>query len=542
MGSRGTDRRSFLKLGAFGAAGVAGASWLASCAPGTPGMPTTTLPGPPVPTDPVFDCGVVSGLHTPTAQVLWTRVAPGARSSVATAWEVATDPSFASVVATGTATAEPERDGCVKVLAEGLAPGTTHWYRFTVDGRRSPVGRTRTPAAPGSSPARVRLAVASCQNYPSGWYTAWRDVAALDLDAVVHLGDYIYESGSFAGPFDLRSDGAGAATDLASYRAKYRAYRSDPDLRAAHAAHAFAPVWDDHEVANDYSREIFTTDPQRAADAYRAWFEYQPVWPIEGTRIHRRVRWGDLVDLTLPDARQYRDGPPGGGKGSITNSAVEPGREIHAVGRTLLGAEQRRWYLDGLGAAQQDGVRWKVVGNQEMIAPVRLLDLDEPLFRLGDPNLPKHAGIWFNPDAWDGFQWERDLVLDFLRTERVANTAFVTGDIHSYWQAPLQADFDDESSPVVAQEFVCGSVSSRAFDLAGYDVGSAVSQAAANLRPGFRYVDLVRHGVGILECTPERMDVQFRVSDIDTPNGLTKVGTEFSWAAGTANDVAMTPR
>ena len=542
MAGRNTDRRSFLKFGAYGAAGVAGASWLASCTPGTPGMPTTTLPAPGTPVDPVFDCGVASGLHTPTAQVLWTRVAPGATSSVSTAWEVATDPGFATVVASGTAAAEPGRDGCVKVLAEGLAPGTTHWYRFTVDGRRSPVGRTRTPAAPGSSPARVRLAIASCQNYPSGWYTAWRDVAALDLDAVVHLGDYIYESGSFVGPFDLRRDGVGPATDLATYRAKYRAYRSDPDLRAAHAAHAFAPVWDDHEFVNDCSRVTILENPQRAADAYRAWFEYQPVWPIDGTRIYRRVRWGNLVDLTLPDARQYRDQQPDGGKGSLTNSLVPPGREIHDVGRTLLGAAQREWYLDGLGAAQQDGVRWKVVGNQEMIAPVRLLDLDEPFLRAANPDIPKHGGIWFNPDAWDGYQWERDLVMSFLHDEGVANTAFVTGDIHSFWQAPLQVDFDDEASPVVAQEFVCGSVTSRAFDLAGYDIGAAVSQAASNLRPGFRYVDLVRHGVGILEATPDALDVQFRLSDIDYPDGLTRVGSEFRWAAGTANDVALTPR
>ena len=158
------DRRTLLRGGLMGVGGVA-ATHLIGCAP----MPE----GPPVDLG-VWDCGVASGVHAPGAVVLWTRFAPGAAAAVDVAWQVATDPAFAQVVASGLAIASPEADGCVKALAEGLAPGGTHWYRFTVGGATSPVGRTRTLPAAGSSPDAVRLAVASCQSYSAGFYPAWR--------------------------------------------------------------------------------------------------------------------------------------------------------------------------------------------------------------------------------------------------------------------------------------------------------------------------------------------------------------------------------
>jgi alkaline phosphatase D len=523
------DRRSLLRAGAFGVAGMASARALAACAP--------PAGGPPSPPDPVWDCGVASGLHTHDAAVLWTRVAQGAEGAVPVTWQVATDPGFGTVVAAGSTVASPERDGTVKVLTEGLAPATTYWYRFRVDGAPSPLGRTRTPAAPGTTPERVRLAVASCQNWTAGHYPAWDHLAAEDLDAVVHVGDYIYEGGGGFGPLSVRRDTVGLATDLAGYRAKYRLYRSDPALRAAHAAHAFAPVWDDHEFVNDFDRLTILESPARWSAAHRAWFEYQPVWPVSGTRIHRRVRFGDLVDLSLLDTRQYRDPAPAGGKQLVwTNSA--PGSEVHQVGRTILGAAQRDWLLDGLGEAHGDGVTWKLLGNQVMVAPIRAVDLDEPLFRLLDPELPRHAGLYVNVDAWDGYQWERDQVCDFLGAEGIGGTAFLTGDIHSFWQAALRRDLDDDASPVVAQEFTCGSVSSTGPGVVG-DIADGLAVAAAGTRPGFRYVDLRRRGVGVVECRPDSMEVQFRVADAEFPNGAVRTGTSFSWAAGT-QDVAVT--
>jgi alkaline phosphatase D len=523
------DRRTVLRGGLVGVGSVA-TSALWGCTP---------APADPVPTGP-FDCGVASGVHSDSAVVLWTRFAPASAGAVDLDWQVATDPAFSEVVASGTALSSAATDGCVKVLAGGLAPGTRYWYRFAVDGTVSPVGRTRTPPAPGQFAPAATFAVASCQDYRSGFYPAWRAIAAEDLDAVIHLGDYIYESGG-SSPFDLRADTVGAATDLAGYRAKYRLYRGDPDLQAAHAAHPFAAVWDDHEFVNDYHRLTLLERPERAQAAYRAWWEYQPVWPIAGDRIHRRARWGDLVDLSLIDTRQYRDPQPmepGGGSPRFGATTEQPIRVVHDADRTILGAGQRQWLLDGFSAAQDDGVTWKLVGNQVMFSPLRLVDLDEPAVRALAPDLPRHAGVYINFDDWDGYQWERDVITNHLHDQGVSNVGFLTGDIHSFWQSRVRRDFDEDYSPVVAQEFVCGSISSRGVDFAG-DLAPELAQAVKGTRPGFRFVDLVHRGYGHVTCTPEHAAVEFRRVDATTRNANGRRLARFDWNAG-ERDVVVT--
>lgn len=504
---------------------LASARVLGACTP-----PTVTYE-----VDPVFDCGVVSGLHDHRSAVLWTRVAPAATGGpVEVAWEVADDPSFARIVSRGTGIASSDTDGCVKVLAGGLTPGEFHWYRFLVDGLTSPVGRTKPLPWPGSRPGRVRLVVASCQNWGFGYFPAWREVAGLDIDGVIHVGDYIYEAATYP-VVSVRNDVVGEAHTLEDYRAKYRMYRSDPDLRAAHAAHAWAPVWDDHEFHNDCDAAAIAADPERAAAAHRAWFEYQPVWPIEGTRIHRRLRWGRQVDLSLLDTRQFRDSPPAGAKQLII-SATEPGRQIHDPGRTILGAEQKDWLIDGFGAARDDDVTWRLVGNQVMIAPLRAVDLDTPEIRSVVPDLPRNAGVYINADGWDGYHDERAQLFEFLHREGIGNVGFLTGDIHSFWQSPLLLDMEDDASPVVGQEFVCGSISSRAVDVVG-PLAQVVQDATENLQPSFRFVDVIRRGYGLIECRRDRMTVEFRTVDALSQDGGPQGTTRFTWAAGTPDAV-----
>ncbi|MGI9579279.1 MAG: alkaline phosphatase D family protein, partial [Microthrixaceae bacterium] len=502
----------------------AGAAAVAGCAP-FPGLD---------PPDGPWDCGVASGLHSSDAAVLWARFAPAAASSVEFDWQVAVDPGFTSVVADGKVTAGPDTDGCAKVLAEGLAPGTDHWYRFTAaGGMHSPTGHTRTPAGGASSPDAIRLAVASCQDFSSGFYPAWRAIAEADLDGVLHLGDYIYESAGGPNPlWGVRDDPSEAAVDLATYRAKYRMYRTDPDLRAAHAAHAFAPVWDDHEFVNDCDSTAIREQPTRAADAYRAWFEYQPVWPIDGTRIHRRLRFGDLVDLSLLDTRQYRDPNP---ENQLLQATHRPPASIaHAPGRSLMGLDQRTWLLDGLGSARGDGVTWNVIGQQVMIAPLRWIDLDEPVFQ----PVPEHAGVYFNLDQWDGYSAERDTLTEFLHANGIANTAILTGDIHSFWQSSLHLDIEDPASPAVAQEFVCGSVSSSAVGFLP-DVARAFSAFTKGFAPWFRWVDWERRGFGLLTATPAAMSVDYKIVDPRSRASLPNQAVKFDWTADTT-EVAVT--
>lgn len=480
-----------------GTAGAAGALAVAGC---------VAYPGP----DPVlgpWDCAVASGLHSHDAAVLWTRFAPAALGGVELQWQIAEDAGFTRVVAAGTTAVDGSTDGCAKVLAEGLAPATTYWYRFSVGTERSPVGRTRTLPHPDAEPDRLALAVASCQKFSSGWYPAWRHVAEADIDGVVFLGDYIYESAGKVNPlWDVRDDPSERATDLETYRAKYRLYRSDRDLRAAHAAHGFAPVWDDHEFHDNYDRISLTEDPDRATAAYRAWFEYQPVWPIDGTRIHRTLRFGRLAELSLLDTRQYRDLLPEGDMLQLTTEP--PASMVHAEDRSLLGHDQRQWLLDRLGGAEGDGVTWKILGQQVMFAPLRLLDLDEPAFGDG----PRHRGLYLNLDQWDGYTAERDLLTEFLATQQISGAAILTGDIHSFWQASVHRDMEDPASPAVAQEYVCGSVSSTA--LGWYpELADAAAEITRGTSPSFRWVDWRRRGYGYLEATPEGMRVEFRSVD-----------------------------
>ncbi|MEI2696796.1 MAG: PhoD-like phosphatase N-terminal domain-containing protein [Microthrixaceae bacterium] len=195
------ERRTLLRGTLMGAGGLAAAHVL-GCAP---------PPGPHVDLGP-FDCGVASGVHGPGSTVLWTRFAPASTAATELRWLVATDQGMSTVVAAGIVVAEPDTDGCAKVLVDGLEPGATYWYRFEVDGVSSPVGRTRTLPDPDTQLSSVRLGVASCQNYGAGFYAAWRALAQADLDAVVFLGDYIYESDSTS-PLDVRLDPV-QATDL----------------------------------------------------------------------------------------------------------------------------------------------------------------------------------------------------------------------------------------------------------------------------------------------------------------------------------------
>ncbi len=510
-------RRQFLVASAAGAGGLALGS-LTACAP---------PPGPDAPDGP-FDCGVASGVHSEDAVVLWTRFAPAASSAVELTWSVASDPSFSTVVAYGAVTASPDGDGTAKVLAQGLAPGATYWYRFGVDGLTSPVGRTRTLPDPSSTPERVRLAVGSCQQFAAGFYPAWRAIAAADVDAVLHLGDYIYES-TGNNPLAVRTDTVGTATDLAGYRAKYRLVRSDRDLQAAHAAHPFAPIWDDHEVVNNMNRTIAQTDPQRQRDGYQAWFEYQPVWPIDGSRIHRRARFGRLVDVSLLDGRQFRDPQPTDQWGNdlvVASTATAPGSVVHSPDRSLLGGAQFDWLTQGLSAAQDDGVTWKLLGNPVMMHPVRLLDLDEPWLRQLEPATPRHAGLYLFFDMWDGYQDERQRLLQHLHDERVGNVAIATGDIHSFWQGGLRVDMDDASSPVVAQEYVCGSISSRAADYFG-DLAKNISDLLKASQPPLNHVDFSHRGYGIMEYTAAGSRVEFHRVDASARGSRPWAGPAF---------------
>jgi alkaline phosphatase D len=411
-----------------------------------------------------FALGVASGDPTPNGVVLWTRLAPRPldpdggmpASAVPVQWAVATGPRLRDVVRRGRVVATPALGHAVHVEVEGLDPGRHYWYRFRAGGHLSQVGRTRTCADPRLPLSRLALAFVSCQNFEKGYYTAYRHLAAEDLDVVLHLGDYIYENPPRRNL--PRRHVGGEPTDLPGYRVRHALYKTDRDLQAAHASHPFVATWDDHEAENDYAgrHPVEGGDPaaflSRRAAAYRAYWEHLPLRrPPRGATmpLHRRLRFGDLVELNLLDTRQYRDDQPcdegegGGGRVVTCPERVDPRR-------TILGDHQRRWLLRGL---DRSGARWNVLAQQVVMAE---LDLH-----------PGPGRAWWS-DAWDGYAADRDRILRFLWERQPANPIVLTGDIHAFFVNDLRLPGRGPDAPVVATELVGTSISSGASKSTGF--------------------------------------------------------------------------
>ena len=246
-----------------------------------------------------FRHGVASGDPLEDRIILWTRVTPpagAATQAVEVRWRIAADERLSQIVTQGTARTSSDRDFTVKVDAAGLQPGRPYYYVFETGGDRSAVGRTRT--LPTRAVDRVRLASLCCSNYPAGFFNVYRCVANRDdLDAVVHVGDYIYEFEN-----GIYGDGSGLlripeprreAVTLSDYRVRYATYRSDPDLQEAHRRHPFIAVWDDHELTNDaWLGGAANHNPDkgegdwatRRAAAYQAYLEWMPIREFAGRR------------------------------------------------------------------------------------------------------------------------------------------------------------------------------------------------------------------------------------------------------------------
>jgi alkaline phosphatase D len=400
-----------------------------------------------------FTLGVASGDPSPDGFVLWTRLLPETGlgiEPVDVRWEVAIDEKMAQVVRRGTARASADEAHSVHVELAGLEPDRWYWYRFIAGGEASPLGRTRTAPAPGTQPASLRFAFASCQQYEQGYYASHRDIAGRDLDLVAFLGDYIYESSW--GRDHVRSHGAPAPMTLAEYRVRYALYKSDKDLQAAHAAAPWIVTWDDHEVVDDYANDRSRGASgaaflARRAAAYRAFWEHMPLprsAKPEGAdaQLFRRIAFGDLSTFHILDDRQYRTYQPcslDGGSRVVTRAECPALDDPQA---TLLGWRQERWLEDGLGASRS---RWNILAQQTRLA--------RRSFR------PPEQGYW--NDGWDGYFAARRRLLDFIATRRPQGPLVIGGDIHAFLVADLRPDFDRPETPAVATEFVGGSITSQ---------------------------------------------------------------------------------
>lgn len=411
-----------------------------------------------------FSLGVASGYPQPGGFMIWTRIAPFpevpgggmAPEVVPVAWEVAHDEAFRDIAASGTAYATPEWAHSVHVEVTGLQGNRQYWYRFAAGDARTPPARARTAPGFQSRPTRLRFALASCQHYEQGYFNAYRHIAADQLDLVLFVGDYIYESSW--GREHVRKHNGPEPMTLEDYRIRYAQYKTDADLQAAHAACPWLVTWDDHEVENDYaddrsenldSREWFLA---RRAAAYKAWYEHMPaprhmVPHGPHARIYTRATFGNLVNFFVLDDRQFRSHhvcPRPGRRGSNAVDISECA-ELSDPQRTMLGAAQEQWLEAGLAASR---ARWTVLVQQ-----TRMAQFDQ---KPGPGRL-----AW--TDGWDGYPVARKRILDFVSSRKVRNPVVLGGDVHCFNVNQLKLDFDDPASPVVASEFVGTSITSQAW-------------------------------------------------------------------------------
>ena len=495
-----------------------------------------------------FSLGVASGSPESNSVVLWTRLAiPGLPASslgsdpVTVRWQVAHDDQFQRVVQSGQSTAHADLAHSVHVEVAGLEADRWYFYRFMAGDAISPVGRTRTFPKPGAAVNRLRLGYASCQKWEDGYFTAWRHMREENLDAVMFLGDYIYEYPALQSK--VRSPSGGWVLTLDDYRQRYALYKGEADLQAMHAACPWLMTWDDHEVQNDYAGlqpgYSSASDPSNPADfltrraaAYQAYYEHMPIRAATlaqglgelvdairtgaGMRIHSRVPYGRLASLYLLDTRQHKD-PQVCSRGGAPGSAmVDPATcaPWHNPQRSLLGAQQERWLFNEFAQSQSRETGWTVLGQSS-------------LFGQRDFKVGPEQTLW--NDGWDGYTGARTRLTDALRKQAVANPVLLGGNVHENWVGHVKADFADPRSASVGVEFCGTSITSRSG-------GNAKIPQRLAENPHFVFADAQAKGYGVVEFTPTRLTTTLRVVD-DVTRPDTRIETLASFVVQSGRPV-----
>jgi alkaline phosphatase D len=465
----------------------------------------------------IFRHGVASGDPLHKRVMLWTRITPRRVSDepIQVQWVMARDPQMRHIVAKDDLETHAGRDYTVKVDVEDLEPGTTYYYRFRAQGVHSPLGRTRTLSV--GNVDRLRLAVTSCSNYPYGFFNAYGAIGARhDLDAVLHLGDYIYE-------YANAEYGDGTALNrlpvpnketvaLQDYRERHALYKTDPDLQEAHRQHPFITIWDDHETANNAwiggaeNHQVASEGDwlMRKAAALKAYFEWMPIREPQGLNdllqqqqtpaIYRRFRFGNLAELTMLDTRLIgRDEQVA----KRTDAAA-----INNPARQLLGTAQEQWLKSALLRSSVDKVQWRVIGQQIMMAQ---LSLD------GGKTIA-------NEDQWDGYKPARERLFNHIKQEGINNVVVLSGDIHSTWGNELTMNpYDGSYTPGTGKgslgvEFITPGVTSP-FLFPDTPEGAAQAAGAAaqikGINPQIRTAELFRRGYMVLDIDKQRAQCEW---------------------------------
>ncbi|MGB3412241.1 MAG: alkaline phosphatase D family protein [Microthrixaceae bacterium] len=472
-----------------------------------------------------FPLGVASGDPLSDRVMLWTRVFPAdtaAEAPVEVAFDVATDPDFTKLVASDVAVAKAELAHSVHVDVSGLNPDSWYYYRFRSGGQTSPTGRTRTFPAADADPEQFRFVFASCQDYQWGQYGAWARAAEIDdLDAVVFLGDYIYEMNLG----DLSPDKSGArvwdtpaAMTLGDYRSRYVQTKSDASLQAAHHKAPWIVTFDDHEVSDNYARDVGGSDINeplsraRRLAAYQAWYEHTPIRlaaPPAGKSpedfaelvVNRGFEFGSLASLFMIETRQNADVPPCRTTAGYTADDGAACEEMFAEDRTNLGDAQEKWLH---GAIADSDAKWNILGNPVMLAGLNIGTAETPTFYR---------------DMWDGYRASRKRLLETVAGSGVSNPVTITGDWHASFVLDVLAEPHNQSSAPVMPEFLVSSISTILFP----------TDYTAN-NPHVRYFN-AEYGFALATVSTDKFECEFHylkdVWDPDSP-----ISHVDKWAVG----------
>ena len=509
------DRRRALALLGMGAAGPAAAQM-------------------PKPLEVSFQHGVASGDPTQDRMILWTRITPEKPGGeIAYTWQLNPLDRRAGGSKKGSGVTGPGRDYTVKVDVAGLDPGRSYTFSFTSQGVVSPTGRTRT--LPDGPTKDVVLAVASCTLHPNGYFNAYQAIADLPrVDAVLHLGDYIYEYGG-DGTYGMASPVAEGrkhepyheCVSLADYRTRHAQYKRDPQSQAAHARAPWIVVWDDHETANDsYMTGAENHQPEsegdwntRKAAALKAYFEWMPIRePTPGVTLAeagmRSFHFGDLASLIMVETRLTardkqlslkRDLAVVDGKPDVAAFQAK----LNDPARRMMSPKQEAWIAAEAARSVKAGHAWQVLGNQVVMARVLPFSPKKELTpeqyaavpeanrkRLLEAEDNAALGLPTALDMWQGYPVDRERLYAVLR-EAGARPIVVSGDSHSFWANELH----DASGRRVACEFgTTGITSPGAGEISpGVNTGTLIAKTNKEVR----FNDQVSKGFVLLTLTRE---------------------------------------
>ena len=470
-----------------------------------------------------FTLGVAAGDPWPDGFVIWTRLAPEPQTpdggmpphDVPVRWEVAEDPGFRKIVRAGPAVAEVALAHSVHVEIDGLRPQRSYWYRFLVAGAgSSPVGAARTAPAAGAPLDRLRLAMLGCQDFETGFFTAYGHVAREpDLDAVFHYGDYIYEMAPRTEPSPRKHLGTETYT-LDQYRRRYAQYKADPDLQAAHAAVAFIMSFDDHEIDDNWAGE-FDKDGNRPdvfkvrkAAAMQAWYEHVPVRRAQrpGAGVaYRRLDYGNLARMHVLDTRSFRSDQlcehPGIGR--VELDACIP---VDRPERTMMGAAQENWLDRGLA----NDARWNFIAQQVLFMPY-------------DARKDGSSTPVIGKDNWNGYPLSRQRLVDSIARRGLTNVVIGSGDLHQNVVGSVPRRAEDVGGPAIATEFLATSISSGGTGGVHY----AGESRTLDNNPNVSLLNNQR-GYQLFTVTPDRWLAEVKAVDqVDRPGGTIATIAKF---------------